>query len=197
MRTRLASALALGLALAPGMAHANSFIDLVGGLTTPVSDDQWQDYVESSPKLGVRLGSVSERAGGMLMLDWTPLATDDTGFGDAIEASAHRFRVQVAGIAQHRAGSLTASFRFGGGIDIARATVRTNIIGFESEATDTHIGLALEPGFGLWFDVGSVQVGGELALPISFHDDGEGSDVDLEEYTSVDLDLLFAVRFRQ
>lgn len=179
-----------------GAARAESFVEIAGGLMTPISDDQWKDYVEPGPKLGARVGSVGDKVGGMLMLDWTPINADDAGFGDAVDISSHRIRVQVAATSHQKLGAnATASFRIGAGIDIAYVSVETSIFGFMSESSDTDVGLALEPAAGLWFSVGSMQVGGELALPISFHDDGPDNDVDLEDYTSLDLDILFGVRF--
>lgn len=121
---------------------------------------------------------------------------DDNGFGNAVDISSHRFRIQAAVASHQKIGAkLTASFRVGGGFDIAYVNVRTNFFGVTSESSDTDVGLALEGAFGLWANVGSMQIGGELAVPIGFHDDGPDNDIDLDEYTSVDIDLLFGVRF--
>lgn len=189
-------ALAFALVLAaPLSAQADNIIELAGGFTTPVSDDQWNDYVESSPKLAVRAGTVGSKVGGLLSVDWSPLNTDDTGFGN-VDVSAHRFRLQAMAVVHHRAGKILASFRGGLGLDVATVSINGNFFGIQIDESDTDVGLALEVAGGIWFPVGGVEIGGELALPISFHDDGPDNDIDLEEYTSVDLDLLFAVRFR-
>jgi hypothetical protein len=188
--------LALALLVAPATSVADSFVEVAGGVMIPASNDQWTDYVDSGPKLAARVGSVGQTVGGMVSIDWSPINTDDTGFGNAFDVSAHRFRILIAAVTHQRVGAnLTASFRVGAGADIAYTRIETNILGFRNEASDTDVGLALEAGFGLWFNVGSMQVGGELALPIGFHDDGPDNDIDLEDYTSVDLDLLFGVRF--
>jgi len=73
--------------------------------------------------------------------------------------------------------------------------IKTNLGPFSGENSDTDVGFALEAGGGLWFDVGSVQVGGQFALPLGFHADGSDNDIDLDDYMSVDVDLLFGVRF--
>ena len=191
---RVLIALAL-LAAAP--AHADNFVEIAGGIMIPVSDDQWTDYIESGPKLATRIGAVGPKVGGLLSIDWTPINADDTGFGNAVDISSHRFRIQLAAATHQKVGAnLTASFRVGGGFDIAYVNVQTNIFGLMTDDSDTDVGLALEAAGGLWFNVGSMQIGGELALPISFHDDGPDNDINLEEYTSVDLDLLFGVRFK-
>lgn len=180
---------------APVSAHADNIIELAGGLTTPISDDQWSDYVESGPKLAVRAGTVGPKVGALLSLDWSPLNTDESGFGN-VDVSAHRFRIQAMAAVHHRAGKILASFRGGLGIDVASVSINGNFFGIQIDESDTDVGLALEVAGGIWFPVGGVEVGGELALPMSFHDDGPDNDIDLEEYTSVDMDLLFAVRFR-
>lgn len=187
---------AIALLAATSPAHAESFVEVAGGLMTPLADDQWKDYVRSSPKLAARAGASGQRAGALLSIDWTPINTTDTGFGNSVDVSAHRFRFLIGGIVQQKIGpKLNASFRLGIGFDVAYVNIYTNIFGFESEASDTDVGLALEPAFGLWFDAGSIQIGGELALPISVHGDRNDNDVVLNEYTSLDLDLLFGVRF--
>jgi hypothetical protein len=186
--------LAFALVLtSPVIAHADNIVELAGGFMTPVSDDQWS---ESGPKLAARAGTVGPKVGALLSLDWSPLNTDDAGFGNSVDVSAHRFRIQVMAAAHHKAGKVLASFRGGLGIDVARVSIDGNILGFQIDESDTDVGLALEVAGGIWFPVGSVEVGGELALPMSFHDDGPDNDIDLEEYTSVDFDLLVGVRFR-
>src|SRR5580765_2384772 len=89
----LAAALVVVLA---GPAKADNFLDLEGGLTTPLGDKHWNDTVESSPKLAVHVGSIPKSIGGMLSVDWTPYNTDtsSTTFpGGSTDISAHRFRV--------------------------------------------------------------------------------------------------------
>lgn len=187
---------ALALLALPARAHADGFIELAGGIMIPAADNQWTDYVDSGPKLAVRAGAVGAKAGAMLSLDWTPINADNTGFGNAVDISSHRFRMLVSVTTLIKAApKLHISLRVGVGADISHVNVQTDLFGVHTENSDTDVGLALEGAGGLWFDVGSVQIGGELALPISYHDDGSKSDVDLETYTSLDIDLLFGVRF--
>lgn len=177
---------------------ADNFVELNGGIMMPADDDAWTDYVDSGPKLGVRIGGMDRAGfGAMLSADWTPINTDNfSAFGATVDAAAHRFRVLLGGTLQNRVGkSLTASFRFGAGVDLVRLSVESNFFGARSERTDTDSGIALEVGGGLWFDVGSVQVGGEVGLPIAFHADGDDDEIQLEDYRSIDIDLLFGVRF--
>lgn len=179
-------------------AMADNFVELNGGIMMPVDDDAWTDYVDSGPKLGVRVGAMDRAGfGAMLSADWTPINTDNfSAFGATVDAAAHRFRLLIGGSVQSRVGkSLTASFRFGAGADIARVTVESNFFGARSKQSDTDSGIAIEVGGGLWFDVGSVQVGGDVGLPMGFHADDSDDDIDLNDYRSIDIDLLFGVRF--
>jgi hypothetical protein len=141
---------------------------------------------------------MGQRAGAMLSVDWTPINNNDAQFGNAVDISTHRFRVLLSAAAQQKIGpKLYASLRIGGGIDIAYVNVHTDILGFTSDNSDTDTGLAIEPAAGLWFHTGSMQIGGELALPLAWHDDRNDNNVQVNGYTSVDLDLMFGVRFLQ
>ena len=73
-------ALALLVAL-PTTAVADSFVEVDGGVMIPVSDEQWTDYIESGPKLAARVGSMGQKIGGLVSVDWTPINADDNGFG--------------------------------------------------------------------------------------------------------------------
>lgn len=175
-------------------AAADNFISAVGGVMLPVEDSTWTDYVDSGPKLALRIGGAGPSGvGGLFSVDWSPITTDDLGLGALAEADADRFRLLVNAYTERRMGpKLTAMVRAGAGIDVTRVHVR--FLGNDYNDSDT--GLALEVGGGLWFQAGeSIQIGGELAIPISFHDDDSDNTIDLEEYTSFDIDVLFGVRF--
>jgi hypothetical protein len=170
------------LVLAATQAHANGFAELVGGLSIPVADNDWTNYVDSSPKLGVRVGAV-QQFGAMLSADWTPINTNEGWAvpGASADVTASRFRILVNGLAHAKiAPKLIASARFGLGIDITHVSVTTNILGAQRETTDTDSGIALEPAVGLWVALGSLHIGGELALPISFHSDDSSDDIDMK-----------------
>jgi hypothetical protein len=186
----------LGLLL-PAPALADSFVEIAGGIMIPVEDGDWTEYVDPGPKLGLRLASLSDKLGGMLSLDWTPLEVRSAGaFGGAFDVSAHRLRVLGSlTTAQPIASKLALSVRLGAGIDITRVHLETNVFGVRSSRTDVDSGLALEAAVGLWFNAGSVQIGGELALPLAFHSDGSDDVIDLADYSSFDVDIMFGVRF--
>src|SRR5262245_50325387 len=107
-------------------ASAESFVDLAGGLTMPMGDDDWTNLVESSPKLAVRAGAYPHEIGGFLQADWTPYNTDTTGWslpGSTGEVSAHRFRL-LGGLLFHHdvSNTLAVTGRGGIGADIAHSS---------------------------------------------------------------------------
>lgn len=186
------------LAMSSGTAVADNFISAVGGVMLPVEDSQWTGYVDSGPKLAVRIGGAgSGNIGGMFSADWTPITEDEDGFA-GFDVTSHRYRLLVNVFAEHKMGpKLTALVRGGAGIDIAyvHATADLGLLG-KFDNSDSDVGLALEVAGGLWFQAGeSVQLGGELALPLGFHGDRDENSITLEEYSSLDIDLLFGLRF--
>ena len=195
---RTALAFAVVSAVSSGSAAADSFIEVAGGAMLPIEDSQWTDYVDSGPKLAVRIGGAgSGNIGGLFSADWTPITEDEQGFGN-FDISSNRFRLLVNVFTEHKMGpKLTAQVRGGAGIDIAYVHVTGDLgpLGM-IDNSDSDVGLALEVAGGLWFAAGeSVQIGGELALPFGFHGDRDENNITLNEYTSFDIDLLFGVRF--
>src|SRR5688572_4911526 len=88
----------------PGSASADNFVEVAGGIMIPAGDEQWTDYVESGPKLGVKVGGYGEQLGAILSADWTPVNTDDNSFqfgGFSVESAAHRFRL-LASLGLHK-----------------------------------------------------------------------------------------------
>lgn len=182
-------------------AFADSFVDLSGGVTIPVGDDEWTELVESGPKLAVRVGAFPKELGGYIQADWTPVNTDAQsswslpGIGSA-ELSAHRFRV-TGGVLFHHSVSntLVVTGRGGIGADIAHANVSGEVFGNEFDESQTDVGLGFEFAGGLFFKLGNMEIGGEVAMPFAIHDDDNNEpDIDFN-YTSYDLDLMFIVRF--
>jgi hypothetical protein len=200
-------ALALAAVLAvPAAAHADSFLEVTGGISIPVGDDNWTKTAESSPKIGARVGAVGDDngIGGMLQADWTPVNLDSGGGGSfgfgTVDVAAHRFRV-LADLAFHKrvAPKLLVNLRAGAGIDVAHAAASGNVLGVNFSSSDTNVGFGFEVGGGLYVDLGSAQIGGELALPIGHHSK-QGSTPPSDgnytfDYTSYDVDILLGVRF--
>ena len=200
-KTAIVTILLLAL---PATAHAEkSFFEVVGGLSVPVGGSEgdagleYGDTVDESLKLGLRAGAFGAgKAGFEVALDWTPYNDElDSSFADV---SLHRFRLQGGVRVGGKAAEKVMVFgRFLLGADIVRLDSRVEIpiIGtFEFDETD--VGLALEIGGGVIVNLGSVALGGQIALPIAMHFDDDdpmdNEDGDFD-YTAYDLDILFTV----
>jgi hypothetical protein len=191
----LALVAAAPVLLLAGAAKADTFLDIEGGLTTPLGDDDWNNTVESSPKLAVHAGSVANTIGGMVSLDWTPYNTDAQADFPGIDVAANRFRV-LANLAFQSPvqKKLMLTGRVGVGADIQHASAEGGSGIFHFETSDTDVGIGFELAGGIWVKVGSVAVGGEVALPISHHDqDNDNGEIDFV-YDTFDFDILFGVR---
>lgn len=186
--------------LAATPAAADSFAGAVGGIMIPLADSKsdnsgWADQVGSSPKLGIRGGATGTSGlGGMISADWTPVNYNyKNNFTDV---SAQRFRILAHLLFEKLvAPKLTVFGRAGGGIDIAHASASATILGTTFNASDTNVGWAFEVGGGVYFNVGSVQIGGEVALPFGGHSHKASGNNDITlDYTSTDVDILFGIR---
>lgn len=195
--------LLIALLFAPHVAKAENIVDVDLGVGVPASDDDWTDTIDPSFKIGAGFGVLNHSGlGAMLRADWTRATFDDEGgsfgFGSA-DVDGQRFRIIASAIFRQRVSSLVdLSARLGGGLDIANASAQVTVLGTRRESSDTDVGPAIELGVGAWFHVtDAVRVGGEFAVPIGFHDkQGDGSDGNYTfDYTSIDLDFLFGVRF--
>ena len=196
MRVILASAfVATVLATAP--ARADSFVEVAGGVSLPLSDDNWTDAVESSPLLALRVGAFPNEIGGYVSADWMPTNTDAEGGtfpGGSTDISAHRFRLMVGPLFHHAiSNTLAVTGRACVGADIAYASASGTVLGASYDESETDVGLGFEFGGGVWARLGGIELGGEVAIPIGLHDDD--NDVIDFDYTSVDLQLLFGARF--
>jgi hypothetical protein len=68
------------------------------------------------------------------------------------------------------------------------------LLGTRFTSSDSDTGYAFEFGGGAWWDAGSVQVGGELAIPIGHHDKASQNGSIGFQWTAYDLDLLVGIR---
>lgn len=186
-----------------GVARADSFAELMGGISVPVGDNDWTNTADTSPKLHAGVGAVGHQGlGGMISADWTPvnLNTNGGSFGNlaGVDISAHRFRF-LANLVFHRefARNLVGSARIGAGIDLAHASASGQVLGAQFSSSDSDVGFAFEIGGGVWYSLGDLQVGGEVALPIANHGKhGDNTDGNYSfDYTSYDIDILLGVRF--
>jgi hypothetical protein len=182
-------------------ARADSFLEVAGGLSIPVGDNAWTNLAGTSPKVGARVGGVTDKGlGGMIQADWTPVSLNNNGgsFGvGSVDVAGQNFRFLADFTVHHPIlPKLLLGARIGAGIDIAHASATVTVLGNTTSSSDTNVGFAFEVGGGLWYQLGDIELGGELALPISTHSkNGNNTDGNYTfNYTSYDIDLLFGVR---
>ena len=192
----------LAILLVPSVAAADSFFEIAGGFTAPMGDDDWNDTVESSPKLKLAAGGMNKQFGGFFSADWAPENTDamSTTFpGGSTDISAHRFRLLVGPAFEAPLNRmLVFTGRVGIGADITHASGRVTFLGGTAESSDTDVGIGFEVGAGLWARVGSLELGGEVGIPIAHHDHAADDQGEISmQWTSYDFDVLFGVRFQQ
>jgi hypothetical protein len=178
-----------------GAARADSFAEVMAGFSIPVADSSWTDLAESSPQIGARAGAVNDKGiGGMVQFDWTPVSLDNSSIA-GVDLAFHRFRFLADLVIQrHVMPKVVASGRVGIGLDIAHFSAHDSL--FNANTSDTDLGFGFELGGGLWYDMGDLQLGGELALPLAAHSKkGNNTDGNYTfDYTSWDLNLIFGVR---
>jgi hypothetical protein len=180
--------------LVSSRAWADGFAELDGALAIPLANKDWTNAVDTSLSLGARAGGGGP-VGGIFMFDWAPLSSN------VAATDLNRFRIQGGVYIQNRvAPKVAIRGRFTAGIDIIHSHTEIDIpIVGRVSGSDTDVGLALEPGGGAWFDLGSVKLGVELGLPISYHSkkgnpNNPANDAKYD-YTSVDLTIVGGVRF--
>ena len=168
----------------------------MGGVSIPIADSTWTDTAESSPQIGARAGAVNDKGiGGMVQFDWTPVSLDNSSVA-GVDFAFHRFRILGDLVIQrHFTPKVVVSGRVGIGLDIAHASAHTSFL--NANSSDTDLGFGFELGGGLWYDLGDIEIGGELALPVAAHSKkGDGSDGNYSfDYTSWDINLVFGARF--
>ncbi|GEM_PF-2554026 len=170
-----------------GAAHAETFGEVQAGIANPIGNSDWTNLVSTSFKLAGRLGfTVPQGIGAALQLDWTPININGNTL-PGVDVSAYRIRLLPNFVYHHPiAPKVDLSARVGIGIDY----VHESVTALNTTSTTSDTAFAFELGGGLWYDVGSVELGGELALPISSHSDKNGAN-----YSSYDIDILVGVRF--
>ena len=181
----------------PARGRGSTYAELVAGLAAPVGDDDYEAVVDPSFLLGARVGGVvvGGRRGGLALegsLVGQFLSIDDP---PAIDVGfSYRLRLAAGARLFYDIKRVRLFGRFGIGLDYANVSAEDAFLGIDLGGDD--LGLLLEPGGGVLFDLGGTAVGLQLALPVAIHDDDD-DDVDLDpDYTSTDLDVLLTVGTR-
>jgi opacity protein-like surface antigen len=156
-------ALLLALLGAASTAHAEKvtfMLDLAGGITIPIADDDYKSFTDTSFKLSLRPGAVfyiNRHFGAAVEgeLAWVPVNSNDTNFEDNnIDARFHRVRLLGGGrfIVPFGIGSVYVRAALGldhltGSITVPKSgPIRRS---FSSSST----AFTFEPGLGVQFNV--------------------------------------------
>jgi opacity protein-like surface antigen len=178
---------------------SDGFIEVAIGQAVPLGDDQWDDTWDDTLKLGLRGGVGARRGLGFeVALDYTPLDSSSTSVGGLanLETDISRYRLMVGG----RGGvpvarNVRAFGRALIGVDYMRGTYEGQILGQPFDGDEDDVGLGLEIGGGVAFNVLDVlSVGVQLNIPIAFHfNEADSEDPIDNEYTAYDVDLMLTV----
>ena len=167
-------ALLLGLS---SLAYADDFasFELAAGGHLPVGDAAWKGATSGSL---AAFGGAAWHMGNHFGVLGSGEALDPVGLHSppsTYKLSILRLRFLVHGFYEDEiVPHLTFSARFGVGIDTMFVNWDMPAGGNASYRSEQISALALEPAAGLWYDAGiGVQVGGELALPISMSRDSQ------------------------
>ena len=188
-------AVVIVMTLAPARARADGILEVGGALTFPIADDNWKNTVEPSPELAIRAGAGSEVMAGLVSLSWIPEQLDAQQ--NFVDVSAQRFRLLGNLALGHRiAPKLSVGARIGVGTDITHGSYSFMVAGTTTSKSDTDFGFALDLAARIMYDLGSTQLGFELAVPIGYHSKKAANLGDISfDYTQTDLELWFVVRF--
>lgn len=207
MRTALSVAGLVTISILNGRsAAAERFVEVFGGRAEPLAAKAYTRRFGDTYKVGGRFGYGRGRAWFELGIDGSPM--DDT-FQLGATRRSRRMRVLAGGRVTAPVGTavdllgraMTAHvfFRLAAGADVVDEDVEERILGLVFENHYTDVGLALELGGGLAFDLGQVSLGAQVAFPLAVHfREHDGVEADpLLDYAGVDLDLTFvaAIRF--
>jgi hypothetical protein len=180
-------AMGISTAQADDPRRGGGFLELVLGPTLVQGDDDYENVVDDSFKLGLRGGSMGRSAGIEIGIDWNDLDPPDVPLLDTY-FEAHRFRFLIGGRGGAYFGRVQVFGRLAIGADYVTASVDSPL----GDNEESDLGFALELGGGAVFHLGGFYLGGQIAIPMAFHsedDDEDNEDLGLD-YTSTEIDLL-------
>jgi hypothetical protein len=192
----------VGGAHSPAVAEGSGFLFFGGGATIPVGDSTWNQSGEPGPT--IKAGAAMHRgAGAMLTLELSDIHVSSAANVYPIYAenpSLRRLRVlghAIYELPNALESGMALTVHAGFGLDRVYSYYEQVIAATTFEYTATFNGYAFELGAHIWFDLATgIDLGAELSLPISTHSAirASGDPVGFN-YTSFDLDIMFALRF--
>jgi opacity protein-like surface antigen len=156
-------ALAL-LVCSAGAAHAREskigfMADLAGGVTIPISDDDYKDFTDASFKLSIKAGAVfylHPRFGVAAegQFDWVPVNTNDDKYDDRfVDPRFHRIRLLGGARFIIPFGIGSVYVRAALGLDHLTGSITFHAGGFSQKYDSSSTAFTFEPGFGVQFNV--------------------------------------------
>jgi hypothetical protein len=165
---------------APAVASADDgdeFVQGVVGYTSPIAGVQYSDAIAGGARVGIRAGrSLATSPDGKSHLslefgfDWRPVKVDGS--------TEQNLRLLVGPRLTFTADPLEIYFRAAIGYDHLYLSEYVN-----------RDGIALEPGFGAAFRRQGLVLGAEVAVPVSWHPEHQGSDY-MDGYAGADLQTM-------
>ncbi len=194
---RIAAFGALGVVVAASsVAHADgALFEADAGIAAPIGDDSYDNNVDNSFKLGARLGTNTTFGALDVGVDFTPYS--DNLSSALVDVDIQRFRFLFGARWKHPIAPKVHMFVRGAvGLDLIHYHASGSIGPIAVDQSETDAGIGLEIDTGILFDVGKVQLGAKLGLPIGMHFNGDDpndpADADLD-YTAVDIDFAFVL----
>ncbi len=193
MRVALAAGVLLTVAAGPARADGGS-LEVAAGIAVPIAEDEYADNYDEALKLALRgVMGTAGRSAFELGFDWTPASYANPAV-PGLDVEIDRFRILFGGRFGAPIGTRARVFgRAAAGVDVISASASATILGTTFEQSERDVGFALELGAGIAVDLGPIELGAQVALPLGFHfdDDDPEDDGDFAlDYTAVDLDFL-------
>ncbi len=184
----------VAIVLASASARADGFFEADVGVATPLEDDDYDDTVDDSIKLGLRAGTATKFGGIDVSVDFTPY---NDKLSDVFDVDIQRYRFLIGARYQHPFSPKLRMFvRAAAGLDLLHYNASGSFLGIEFDNSETDAGIGLELSGGILFDLGKASLGVKLGLPVGMHfnedDPNDQTDTDLD-YTAVDLDFAVMV----
>ena len=185
-------------------AHADSlgFVMVGGGVAMPAADSRWSDGADTGIKVRAGAGIV-RTVGALVTIDGTWLGAPHPNKLFPLFAEHERlWRTRILGHAllelpQVIDPRLSVMVRAGIGADVLYETWDRLMAQTYVGDSHVHTGFGFEVGAAAWFEVAlGIDVGAEVGVPMSIHHSNavNTSAPGALEYTSVDIDLLLAIR---
>jgi hypothetical protein len=208
LQTILISAFLIGFTAHSAHAEKVAFMaDFAGGVTIPISDDDYKNFADPSFKLSLKMGAifyVSRHFGISAegQFDWVPVNTDDDTYQkNGINAQFNRIRFLGGSRFIIPFGIGSFYLRVALGVDYITGSLSASAFGVTASRDTSSTAFTFEPGFGVQFNVvRHLVVGVYTGFPIDSRQEmvlaqavGQTAAI---AFTPVDVDILGVLGIR-